>query len=185
MNASRKITNALEGPVLGGYLIAVFILAEGVGLFAQHYLGLQPCANCVLIRAWLCLLLIGGIYSLTTNKMFPKKGVIKQFNVLVTYALGYVGLIKAVNLSVTNASLERGKSMFSSCSIESPFPSWMPLDSWIPEVFEPRAICGDRITFIGNLSFSEVSIIGIWAALLLLSVSVAFYRPFGDSYSKH
>lgn len=60
-------------------------------------------------------------------------------------ALGFVSAAMAAFKGGQLFSLERGWVESFSCSPFAQFPKWLPLDQWIPYVFQPQAICGESI----------------------------------------
>src|SRR5690606_12102278 len=82
------------------------------------------------------------------------------------------GILQAYELLEIEQLLAEGG--FFSCSLFAEFPRWMPLDQWLPAIFEPTGSCGDTSwQFLGQ-SMAFWSAVALWgyaivAALLLLS----------------
>jgi disulfide bond formation protein DsbB len=72
----------------------------------------------------------------------------------------------------------------SACGFKADFPSWIPLDKWLPSVFEPWEACGYTpmlwldITMAEGLIYSSVSLIALGVISLVLNCL------FGTSYGR-
>lgn len=147
------------------FILASSIAAECIGLFFQYVMKEDPCAICVHIRAWIMLI---GIISIAAI-LLKKHG---RLPVFILYTSLMFIITKIITLADEALKIERG-TVFSTCSIEAGFPSWLPLDRLIPFVFEPTGICGKVVKIIPDLdaspSLSEIIFYGSVSALFFVS----------------
>lgn len=54
------------------------------------------------------------------------------------------GAFRGLQLSLKHVSYQLDPSPFNTCSLFAEFPSWMPLDKWIPWMFNPTGDCSER-----------------------------------------
>lgn len=150
------------------FILAGSIAAECIGLFFQYVMKEDPCAICVHIRAWIMLI---GFISIAAM-LLKKHG---RFPVFILYTSMMFVITKIIILAGEALKIERG-TVFSTCSIEAGFPSWLPLDRLSPFVFEPTGICGKVVKVIPDLnaspSLSEVTFYGSVSALLFVSLVI-------------
>lgn len=141
---------------------------NGVAWFYQYILGVEPCALCVHIRAFISLIAILGLLGFIYRKSTVKSHLIfigVYFSVFIVMERGITALL-----------IEKG-AMISSCTINAGFPRWLALDEWIPSFFQPGGLCGTPVPFIPGIdaiSFVEVSVaafsvVYVYLAFILLS----------------
>lgn len=122
-----------------------FIGAVIAAVLTQIYLDWQPCVLCVEIRAWMLgtgLLLIAAAAAGTGSRL---RGLLALLGTCCTFGAAWSGYHLL--------SIEQGWVQSFSCSPFARFPSWLPLQVWVPAVFQPQAICGDAIkSFVIPLS---------------------------------
>lgn len=161
----NKKKTAIEHPLFGYFVFTCFLLMEGVGLIVQYGMGIPPCSNCVITRAFICLIGLAGILITIGNKT----------NKTIFYHLGYLscltGTLGANYFNYDNFLIESGEKI-ATCSLESPFIEQLPLDSWFPSLFEPNAMCGTAVEVFGNITLTEITMTGLLATTL---TSTAMY----------
>ncbi|MDP5141610.1 disulfide bond formation protein DsbB [Rheinheimera baltica] len=140
----------------------------GTALYFQYGLNLQPCIKCIYVRSGFAGILLAGIIGL----LAPKNALLRIVALLGVGAAAVFGALQAHELlSIEQLLVEGG---FFSCSLFAEFPSWMPLDQWLPAIFEPTGSCGDTSwQFLGK-SMAFWSALTLWcyaavAALLLIA----------------
>lgn len=136
------------------------IALEAVALFYQHYLLYPPCVFCIHIRLWIMALVLISACALLLREFKPTAFIAGIANVLVGSIL--------VERSWQTLGVERGWS-FGSCSMESGIPAWMPLDQWLPFLFEVQMPCGYTPQIVFKITMAEVLMVGS-AAFLLVSI---------------
>ncbi|WP_392565639.1 disulfide bond formation protein DsbB [Utexia brackfieldae] len=144
---------------------------ELVALFFQHVLNLNPCVLCIYQRCVFAGIFIAALIALINpqNLLFR----------LVGLALWIYCAIKGFLFAYEQATLQFEPSMFHSCPLNVSFPAWLPLNTWIPGMFESTGICSDRIWQFLTLEMSQwTMIIFICYLIVALLVLVAqFVRP--------
>ncbi|WP_081324231.1 disulfide bond formation protein B [Vibrio cyclitrophicus] len=149
-------------------LVGMFLLFSSVGmelfgLFTQYYLGFEPCANCVQIRLFILFIGIAGILHLFSNENYIIK--------ICTLLLSIIGTYFSLQFSWDNHLIETGQKL-SSCSYGSPFPSFIPLDSWLPILFEAKGPCGTAAPLYESITFTDLSIFGLSLLLALITITL-------------
>lgn len=119
---------------------------ELIALFVQYVLKFEPCLICVQQRALILSLIIVSLIGM----LFRKSKISLLF---IIASMGIVG--KIFDLALNKTLLQMNPSAISYCSIERPFPDWMPLDKWLPSVFLNKGSCSDLDLNILGMSLSE------------------------------
>lgn len=153
----------------GWALVVLSCLALlGTALYFQHGLHMQPCIKCIYVRAGFAGILLAGLFGL----LAPANLLLRLLALLGMLSAALFGILQAHELLQIEQLLAEGG--FFSCSLFAEFPRWMPLDQWLPAIFEPTGSCGDTSwQFLGR-SMAFWSAVALWgyaivAALLLLS----------------
>ncbi len=153
-----------------GYWLLVFLFAlslELIALFFQYQFGYGPCVLCVEIRA-----LIFGVMLLAIVGMLAAS--IRLISILLNVGITACGIslyLKAEHLLKIERNLVE-----SACGFKANFPSWLPLDKWLPSVFEPWEACGYTpmmwldYTMAEALIYCSYFVIGLGLAGLLLNL---------------
>lgn len=144
-----------------GAILCVAFVLETVGLFYQHVLGEPPCVLCVQYRAWILAGSVFGLFGLLFHKISSVRFA-AQIGVMLC-------LIKMLLTTHTTVLVERGLYE-GSCGMDPGFPSWFPLDTWLPNMFEVWTMCGYTPNFIFGLSMGE----GQYIATALLNIIALF-----------
>ncbi|MCG3027137.1 disulfide bond formation protein B [Pseudomonas aeruginosa] len=63
-----------------------------------------------------------------------------------------------------------------SCKMFMGFPEWIPLDSWLPQVFQPEGLCGEVVWTLLGQSMAVWSLALFVFCLLVLAAKLAFGR---------
>ncbi len=117
-------------------LAASTMIFEFCGLFFQHVMGLSPCVMCVYERlAFIGILIAAGLALLAPQKPWLRWPAL----LLWTYSA-----FRGLQLSLKHVSYQLDPSPFNTCSLFAEFPNWMPLDKWIPWMFNPTGDCSER-----------------------------------------
>ena len=134
-------------------------MMEGIALYYQYVLQFFPCALCVQVRAWV----VGAIVSAGVSAYFK-----------ATFWIRFVGLSAtiffmsgALYTSWNAWGVENG-TVISSCTIGAGFPTFMPLDQWIPFFFGADGPCGQSPEMWLGLSMVETLLITIGVPLIVL-----------------
>ena len=63
-----------------------------------------------------------------------------------------------------------------SCKMFMGFPEWIPLDTWLPQVFQPEGLCGEVVWTLLGQSMAVWSLALFVFCLLVLAAKLAFGR---------
>jgi len=153
-------------------LLAVLALSmEGGALYLQHVLLVEPCNECIYIRAGVAAIGVAGLIG----ALAPRFLAVRLTALAVWFcALGWSLYRANLLLKLEQIVRDGGEG---SCARFKGFPESLPLDSWLPGVFEPRAMCGEiKWAFLGQ-SITFWSWVTLWClALAALLVLIAQFR---------
>ena len=154
-------------------LTGTALALDGGALFLQHVLGVEPCNECIYIRTGvLGIALAGLIGALAPQYLLMRVVGLAAWLGALGWSLYRVTVLLGLEQAVRNGEE-------ASCKRFKGFPDWLPLDTWLPEVFEPRALCGTvSWTFLGQ-SVTMWSGVALWGmALAAIAVLIAqLMRP--------
>lgn len=159
----NKLNKFIESPYFWFTGLFYLTLMEGIALFYQYGPGMwYPCALCVQVRAWVA----GGI-------IFSALGVVmgKSFWwrwIALTLTIGMIA--GALYTSYYAYGVEQG-TVVSSCTMGAGFPEFMPLDQWIPFLFEAQGMCGLSPPMPLGFSMVEALLLTLSLPLLILIVA--------------
>lgn len=137
--------------------IVIFtLLCEGIALVFQYGLHLSPCVMCIYERVALLSILFAGLFALISPQIL--------FFRIIGLFVGLGGSIKGLLLAFKHLDYQLNPSPWNQCELFANFPSWLPLDKWLPVFFQPTGLCGDvQWSFLG---LSMVQWITVMFALL-------------------
>ena len=148
--------------------IVYLVMMEGIALYYQYVLQFFPCALCVQVRAWV----VGAIISAGVSAYFK-----------ATFWIRFVGLSAtiffmsgALYTSWNAWGVENG-TVISSCTIGAGFPTFMPLDQWVPFFFGADGPCGQSPEMWLGLSMVETLLITIGIPLIVLIAQWLMHLP--------
>ncbi len=141
-------------------MIVACIAMEGTALYYQYVLDYGPCVLCVHIRAWIFAILVLSVFGLIFR---DNKGSITLVNLLSVLAAG--GMTERAYFTL---GVEKG-FVDGSCTLNASFPSWLPLDQWIPSVFEPWEACGYTPELLLDITMAEALMLisSLWLLILI------------------
>lgn len=102
-------------------------------LFFQYVQGYQPCVMCVYQRA----ALVGVILAGLLGWLNPAHPWLRSGALLLWLASSVEGL----QLAREHVGYQLNPSPFNVCTSFAEFPSWLPLDRWLPWLFNPTGDC--------------------------------------------
>lgn len=115
-------------------LIFQFLLIMlAVALLYQYDFDELPCTLCVQARAWVVAAMFASLIGFIWRRTAAGR--------VLGGLLLSISSIALMDRSYLLLATERG-TIFGDCSMESGFPSWFPLDHWMPFLFEPLTTCG-------------------------------------------
>jgi disulfide bond formation protein DsbB len=137
--------------------IALPLVLEPAALIFQYALDYGPCILCVQIRATLFAMLITGIAGIAVSCKKAQK-LLSSTLLAITAVFAYQ--------SVMVLGIER-YWFEGSCTMDAPFPSWLPLNDWLPSVFEPWELCGYTPEIIHGITMAETLVVISITSLLI------------------
>ena len=149
-------------------LAVIAIALETIALYAQHYLGLEPCNECIYIRAGILGLFIASILGLVA----PRQWYVRSIALIVWSSSLIWSLYRTNILRTLEENVRNGAP--SGCGRFKGFPEWLPLDQWVPAMFEPRAMCGENPQIFLSYTFADWTWFGLmvlFGATLLVLIS--------------
>ena len=156
------------------FWLALFALSLGqeiVALYYQYQLEYPPCELCVHTRAWVFAIAGAVLVGLWLRR--------SEAGLTLANGLTLLATIGLANRAYFTFGTERGFIMGDCGVVDAGFPSWLPLDQWLPAVFKPLEPCGVTPWLIqGFLSMADgLMIIGFGlvalVALMLVSQFIA------------
>lgn len=142
-------------------LAGVALLLDGAALFLQHGLQVEPCNECIYVRTGVLGIALAGLIG----ALAPRRTAMRLTALgLWLGALGWSCYRVLLLLEMEQVVRAGGEA---SCKRFKGFPDWLQLDSWLPAVFEPRAMCGAvSWTFLGQS-------VTFWSAVALAGIAIA------------
>ncbi len=150
-------------------LLALTALAlELVALYFQHVMLLKPCVLCIYQRCALFGILGAGIVGALAPSTPLRYGAL-----IIWLYSAWEGLM----LAMKHTDIQLNPSPFVTCDFFVSFPSWLPLDKWLPAIFSATGDCAVRQWHFMSLEMPQWMIV-IFGAYLLVGVLVLVAQPF-------
>ena len=135
---------------------------EAAALFFQYIMELDPCVMCIYVRVAVLGLIFSGLIGVLLPKFW------------LTRVIGLIGwgvsAVWGLKLSLELNALQVDPSPFSTCSFFPDFPSWMPLDKWLPAVFSPTGMCSDDPWTFLSVSMAQWMVVTFAIYLIVLII---------------
>ncbi|WON78436.1 disulfide bond formation protein DsbB [Serratia sp. UGAL515B_01] len=138
------------------------LILELAALYFQHVMLLQPCVMCIYERVALF-----GIMGASLIGALAPKTPLRYVAILLWIYSAWEGL----QLAWKHTMIQLHPSPFNTCDFFVSFPSWLPLDKWLPEVFLASGDCSVRQWQFLSLEMPQW-LVGIFAVYLLIGVIV-------------
>ncbi|MBJ3813757.1 disulfide bond formation protein DsbB [Shimwellia pseudoproteus] len=135
---------------------------ELVALWFQHVMLLQPCVLCIYERAALFGIMGAGILGAIAPAT-PLR--------FAALALWIYSAWRGLEIAWHHTMLQLHPSPFDVCPFRPDFPSWLPLDSWVPQIFAATGDCSVRQWEFLTLEMPQW-LVGIFAAYLVVALVV-------------
>ncbi|CDG48976.1 disulfide bond formation protein DsbB [Serratia symbiotica] len=136
------------------------LLLELAALYFQHVMLLQPCVMCIYER---CALF--GILGAALVGAFAPKSPLHYAAILLWIYSAWQG----VQMAWKHTMIQLHPSPFSTCDFFVTFPSWLPLDKWLPVVFYASGDCAAHPWSFLTLTMPQW-LVGIFAVYLVAAV---------------
>ncbi|UJF19845.1 disulfide bond formation protein DsbB [Vibrio sp. SS-MA-C1-2] len=116
------------------------LFCELSALFFQHILKLDPCVMCIYERVAMAGLIFSGLIGAIAPYW-------TRFPALI---LWLVSSIWGAQLAWEHVGYQFDPSPFNTCDMFVTFPDWLPLNQWMPNIFEATGSCSDIVwNFVG------------------------------------
>lgn len=152
----------------GGWLLLVIsgIILEGIALYFQHGMLLNPCVMCIYERV----AVFGIIFAGLIGMIAPKFWLFRFSAILFSLACA----VKGVLLSWKHLDYQLNPSPWNQCPVVPDFPSTLPLDKWMPFIFQPSGSCSEvSWQFLGLSMVQWLVVIFIIYTLLMSLVLIS------------
>jgi disulfide bond formation protein DsbB len=155
-------------------LLFVFVIFfELCALFFQHIMNLAPCVMCIYERVAMFGIGAAALVGLISPQYWP----IRFIGLLGWLAAS----VKGYQLATQHVDYQLNPSPFATCDIYVQFPSWAPLNQWLPSVFEAYGDCSEIVWQWLTLSMPQWLVIiyaaNIAVSLLFIGCQVAKSNP--------
>ena len=144
---------------------------ELTALYFQYGLGLAPCTLCIYQRCAIYGIMFGSLVGL----LAPSKLIFRLTGIFIWL----VSAIKGFNLATFHAHLQFEPNLTDTCAINVQFPSWLPLNKWLPSMFNAYGSCSEKIWSFLTIEMSQWMII-IFAGYLLVGLVILFSQIFSS-----
>ena len=153
-----------RGRLSWGILLISGIFLELSALFFQYGMELAPCVMCIYIRVAVLGIILAGIVGILQPKVW-----FLRFIGMVGWVVSAVWGFK---LAYELNDMQVNPSPFATCSFYPEFPSFMPLDTWLPSVFLPTGMCSDAPWSWLSISMAQWMMVGfmVYCVMWLLMV---------------
>jgi protein dithiol:quinone oxidoreductase len=150
-------------------LVLIGLSFEGVALFYQHVLGMEPCVMCIQVRMLMLALILVALVALFLRHFRWPNVAVHLLTVVVAAGL----LERSYQLLGT----ERGFT-FSDCGLDLGLPDWLALDSWFPAIFKVQTACGYTPELLFGITMAEALIVFsvVFTLVTLLMTLAAFIK---------
>ncbi|MEN4870869.1 disulfide bond formation protein DsbB [Kosakonia cowanii] len=143
---------------------------EMTALWFQHVMLLKPCVLCIYERCALFGVMGAGIVGAVAPKT-PLR--------FAALAIWIYSAIRGIQLAWEHTQIQLHPSPFMTCDFAARFPSWLPLDKWLPQVFVASGDCAQRQWEFLNMDMPQW-LLGIFVAYLVVALLVLiaqFFKP--------
>jgi disulfide bond formation protein DsbB len=154
----------------GAWLLLAFtaFVLEMVALYFQHVMLLKPCVLCIYQRCALYGVMGAGILGAIAPTTPLRYGA-----VAIWLYSAWEGLL----LAMKHTDIQLNPSPFVTCDFFVSFPSWLPLDKWLPSIFSATGDCTVRQWHFMSLEMPQWMIV-IFCAYFVVGVLVLISQPF-------
>ncbi|VGM96308.1 Disulfide oxidoreductase [uncultured Avibacterium sp.] len=155
----------------GGWLLLLIstIALESTALYFQHGMGLAPCVMCIYERV----ALFGITFSALIGLLYPHALILRLLALLV----GLGSAVKGLLLAIKHVDYQLNPAPWNQCSYMAEFPQTLPLDRWLPYVFNPTGSCSEiSWSFLGFSMAQWIVVIFAFYSLLLAVLLISQFK---------
>lgn len=149
-------------------LLLSALLLELCALYFQYGMNLKPCVMCIYERVALFGIAFAGLFGLIAPQFVLFR--------LIALLIGFGSAIKGLLLALKHVDYQLNPAPWNQCSFFPEFPETLPLDKWMPALFQPTGVCTDKTWEF--LSFSMAQWIVVVFALYILVLALVLISQF-------
>lgn len=148
-----------------GWFLLLFsaLLLEGIALYFQHGMDLQPCVMCIYERVALFGIVFAGLLGFIQPRFL--------FFRLLALAVGLFSAVRGLSIAIKHVDYQINPAPWNQCSYLAEFPQTLPLDKWFPFIFNPSGSCSEVTWQFLGISMAQWIVV-IFAFYLLLFVII-------------
>ncbi|EKT56269.1 disulfide bond formation protein B [Providencia sneebia DSM 19967] len=150
--------------------LIAFIL-ECTALYFQHVMKMQPCVMCIYERIALFGIMIAGLIG----AIAPRNMIIRWLAIIIWLYAAWRGL----ELAWEHTMIQLYPSPFNTCDFFVNFPEWLPLNQWVPAVFEATGDCSVRQWDFLGMDMPQW-LIGVYAVYFIVGIIVVISQFFSS-----
>ncbi|MEN2270510.1 disulfide bond formation protein DsbB [Vibrio diabolicus] len=150
-------------------LLLFVVFFEACALYFQHVMMLAPCVMCIYERVAMMGVGVAAIVGL----MAPNNPVFRWLGLIGWGLSSYKGLL----LAQQHVDYQFNPSPFATCDLFVTFPSWAPLNQWVPWMFEAYGDCSKIVWQFLDLSMPQWLVV-IFAGNLIALALIVFAQFF-------
>ncbi|WP_395355767.1 disulfide bond formation protein DsbB [Vibrio sp. D3] len=145
-------------------LLLFVVFFEACALYFQHVMMLAPCVMCIYERVAMMGVGVAAIVGL----MAPNNPVFRWLGLIGWGLSSYKGLL----LAQQHVDYQFNPSPFATCDLFVTFPSWAPLNQWVPWMFEAYGDCSKIVWQFLDLSMPQWLVVIFASNLIALALIV-------------
>ncbi|MDR9829539.1 disulfide bond formation protein DsbB [Vibrio sp. FNV 38] len=145
-------------------LLAIIVCFEATALYFEHVMLLAPCVMCIYERV----AMLGITGAALLGALAPGNSLVRWLGLIGWGFSAYRGL----SLSIEHVNYQFNPSPFKTCDIFVSFPDWLPLNKWVPWMFEAYGDCSKVVWEFLSLSMPQWLVIIFAGNLIALGVIV-------------
>lgn len=131
-------------------LMIAALFLEGSALFFQHKMELLPCVMCIYERVATL-----GVFFAALIGMISPKNPLFRWTGLIVWAISAGWGFKLAREHVSYQFPDPNVLFGPTCDLFVQFPSWMPLNEWMPWMFEATGDCSEIVWQFLTLSMPQ------------------------------
>lgn len=145
-------------------LAATAFVLELCALYFQHVLKLDPCVKCIYERC----AMLGLVFAGLIGAIAPTWLLTRWTALILWLATSLWGLW----LSWGHMMLQMDPPLIPTCASSPEFPAWLPLNLWLPGIFESYGLCEEiSWRFLGVTMVQWLVVVFALSSLIALLVT--------------
>ncbi|MDV5058736.1 disulfide bond formation protein DsbB [Vibrio diabolicus] len=164
MTILNSLNQFSKGRISWLLLLLFVVFFEACALYFQHVMMLAPCVMCIYERVAMMGVGVAAIVGL----MAPNNPVFRWLGLIGWGLSSYKGLL----LAQQHVDYQFNPSPFATCDLFVTFPSWAPLNQWVPWMFEAYGDCSKIVWQFLDLSMPQWLVVIFAGNLIALALIV-------------